>query len=128
VQKRLLLLFDRWESNHRLFALPELRNRTGETRCRIPDVAVYAGSEPREEVPTTPPLVAIEILSPDDRMQYLMEKLREYRAWGVAHIWVIDPAAKTLCEYGSDGLREVAALRLPEYGLAVGLGDLFPES
>src|SRR2546425_11746683 len=44
----------------------ELRSRVAQTRVRIPDVSIYAGEEPTERVPTQPPLVAIEILSPDD--------------------------------------------------------------
>jgi Uma2 family endonuclease len=42
-------------------------------------------------VPDTPPLVAIEILSPDDRLIEVRQKLEEYQAWGVPHIWLIDP-------------------------------------
>jgi hypothetical protein len=42
---------------------------------------------PREPglVPDTPPLIAIEILSPDDLLTEVREKLEEYRAWGVPH-------------------------------------------
>ncbi|MBI5280487.1 MAG: Uma2 family endonuclease [Candidatus Solibacter usitatus] len=126
LQKLLLKAFLRWEEQPGLFAFPELRNRTAETRCRIPDIAVYAGAEPAEQVPSIPPYVVIEILSPDDKAQYLMAKLREYRGFGVPHIWVIDPASKSMHEYGSDGLREVAALRMPEYSLQVTHDDLFP--
>jgi Uma2 family endonuclease len=92
---------------------------------RIPDVAIYAGPEPEEEVPTLPPYIAVEILSPDDRVSYLMIKLAEYRGWGVAHIWVIDPMRQVLMEYGSDGLREVHGYLLPEYGLQVTYGEIF---
>src|SRR6476620_5901921 len=52
---------------HPVHVRPELRSRVAATRIRIPDVSVYAGDEPTERVPTTPPLVAIEIISPEDR-------------------------------------------------------------
>src|SRR5216683_1610706 len=57
----------------------ELRSRVGATRIRIPDLAIYAGAEPNAMVPTEPPLVAIEILSPDDRHSELMQKFEEYQ-------------------------------------------------
>lgn len=125
IQAQLVLLFFSLRSHAAFTTWPEMRSRTGETRCRIPDIAVYVG-EPEGEVPAEAPYVAVEILSPDDKMTYLMEKLREYRAWGVAHIWVIDPSDKSLAEFASDGLRYVAAYGLPEYGLTVEHSDIFP--
>lgn len=127
VQARLIILFHEFRKAAPFSALPELRSRTDETRVRIPDVAVYIG-EPEEEVPSTPPYVAVEILSPDDKAQYLMAKLKEYRAWGAAHIWVINPADQSLSIFGSDGLREVPVLPLPEYNLQVTHEDLFPQA
>jgi Uma2 family endonuclease len=127
VQTRLVEVSYELRKQAPLFALPELRTRTDVPRFRIPDVSVYAGQIPHEEVPDTPPYVCIEILSPDDRMQQVLAKLKEYRAWGVAHIWVINPADRSLHEYGSDGLREEAVLRLPEYGLQVRGEELFPK-
>jgi Uma2 family endonuclease len=128
VQKLLLKAFLRWEAAPGLFAFPELRLRVSETKCLIPDVAVFAGKEPVDQVPDTPPYVAVEVLSPDDRMQHVYAKLKEYRAWGVAHIWVINPADQSLHEYGSDGLREEPVLRMPEYGLQVTGEELFPRA
>src|SRR5688572_24910596 len=57
-----------------LFAYTEIRLRLAHDLFRIPDVAVFAG-KPNEEVPSNPPLVAIEIISPDDRHSELQEKL-----------------------------------------------------
>ncbi len=59
-------------------------------------MAVFAGSPPPEQIPSSPPLVVIEITSPDDRHQDLLEKLEEYRTWGVAHVWVVEPELKSL--------------------------------
>jgi len=128
VQKLLLRAFMRWEAAPGLFAFPELRLRVSETKCLIPDVAVFAEAEPVEQVPNVPPYGVVEILSPDDRMQHVYVKLKEYRAWGVAHIWVINPADRSLHEYGSDGLREEVVLRMPEYGLQVTGEELFPQA
>jgi Uma2 family endonuclease len=44
-----------------------------------------------ERVLDQPPLIAIEILSPDDRLMDLQEKIDEYVKFGVEHIWIFDP-------------------------------------
>src|SRR5689334_10428440 len=66
-QFRLAGLIFRYCETLPLYGMTEVRSRVAPTRVRIPDVSIYAGDEPVEDVPSTPPLVAIEILSPDDR-------------------------------------------------------------
>ena len=61
----------------------------------VPDIAVFHPSAP-PKVPDYPPLIAIEILSEDDRASAVREKLQEYRAWGIPHVWLIDPYAKRM--------------------------------
>src|SRR5262245_56007096 len=60
-----------------LFPCVETRMKIREGRYLIPDVAVFWQQEP-PNVPDTPPLIAIEILSPDDRLTEVREKLEEY--------------------------------------------------
>src|ERR1700724_3647011 len=75
----------------KLFVWPEQRVRTiPNRRSRIPDVCVTA-EDPGKDVFETAPLIAIEILSRRDEMSEVLEKLDEYRAFGVPHVWVIDP-------------------------------------
>lgn len=125
LQGRLIEIFYEIRKTRPLHAVPELRQRVSEQRFRIPDVAVFAGEKPHEQVPSSPPYATIEILSPDDRMTAILEKLGEYRAWGVPHIWLVDPEAKTCYEFGSDGLREVGSFCMPEYQLEITSGELF---
>ena len=103
---------------------PELRVQVRPGLHRIPDVSVFYPNEPQERIPATPPFVAVEILSPDDRMSEVRSKLAEYRAWGVTHVWLVDPHSKRMytCEAG---LVEVATLKLPEFGLEVTPADIF---
>jgi Uma2 family endonuclease len=101
----------------------ETRMRVRPGRYLIPDVAVYCPVEPTG-VPETPPLVAIEILSPDDRMSDVREKLEEYRTWGVPHVWLIDPRSRRF--YRCDaGLTEQSALQIPELGIELTGKDIF---
>jgi Uma2 family endonuclease len=65
-------------------------------------------------VPTSPPLIAIEILSPDDRMAETLDKLREYRRWGVPHVWLVDPEAQVLYSFAEDALKASSRLDIPE--------------
>ena len=124
VQARFINCFMIREEGTRLFTVPELRHRITASRYRIPDVAVFEG-EPAGEVPSTPPLVAIEILSPDDRVGYVIPKLEEYRQWGVRHIWLADPDNRKLFTYGDAGLHEVTELSLPEHAIVLTLADVF---
>ncbi len=98
-----------------LHACVETRMKVRSNLYLIPDVAVFYPQAPGE-VPDFPPLVAIEILSPDDRLTAMREKLEEYRAWGVPHVWLVDPYSKRMytCE---DGFAEVQSLTITELGV-----------
>ena len=124
VQCTFIYLLRLLEKTTGIFVLPEVRHKVSATRYRIPDVAVFA-SEPDTEVPDHPPLVAIEILSPDDRIGYEVPKLDEYRRWGVANIWVADPEDRKLLVYGADGLHEVEQLELPALGIVLTKNEIF---
>ena len=84
---------------------------------RIPDVAVFVGTEPDDDVPSQPPLLVVEIISPDDRYSEVQEKLAEYQQWGVPHIWVVDPHRRTLATYDAGALLPASSLTLPGYPL-----------
>jgi Uma2 family endonuclease len=91
----------------------------------IPDVAVFHPDAPRE-VPDSPPLIVMEILSPDDRLTAVREKLEEFRAWGVPHVWLVDPYSKRMytCD---DGFAEVQALAIPELGVDLTASVVFQD-
>ena len=95
-----------------LFPCVETRMRLRSNLVLIPDVAVFYPDEPAR-VPETPPLLVAEVLSLDDRLTAVREKLEEYKAWGVPHVWLVDPHTKRL--YMRDqGLVEVTSLQIPE--------------
>lgn len=107
-----------------LYACTELRLLLGENRVRIPDICVFRSPQRSDGIPSTPPFITIEILSPDDRMSEVLSKLEEYRAWGVPHVWLVDPHAKRM--YTCDaGLSEVPTLRIPDLNLEVKPTDIF---
>jgi Uma2 family endonuclease len=76
-------------------------------RYRIPDVCVMAPGYARTSVLAEPPALVAEILSPDDRMSDVFQKIGDYLCFGVGAIWIVDPAEKKLFTADSDSLREV---------------------
>src|ERR1700676_2242235 len=66
LQRKLMGFFIANEPTLGTFCFPEQRVQVKATRFRVPDVCVYLGQEPDEQVFRTPPFLAIEILSKDD--------------------------------------------------------------
>jgi Uma2 family endonuclease len=62
---------------------------------------------PQTEFLLEPAFAAIEVLSSEDRMSLMLEKLKEYAQTGVKHIWVIDPRLQTIHVYSDGVLHEV---------------------
>src|ERR1700688_422819 len=56
-QAELVYHFRHLRDSHHLFVAPENRMRLAADLYRIPDVAVFAGTEPDEDVPSRPPLL-----------------------------------------------------------------------
>lgn len=108
---------------------PELRTKLATRLYRIPDVLVVRSGLRFESVLDHPPLIAIEILSPDDRLGDLQEKIDEYVAFGIEHIWVFDPQKRLAWWADRDGLHLVNedALTVSGTPIRVGLEKVFAE-
>lgn len=64
---------------------------------RGPDVAYFAERQSAEELAAegyaeTPPVLAVEVLSPDDRWRQVNRKVTRFLRAGVKVVWVVDPA------------------------------------
>ena len=70
---------------------PSVRLQVSPTRFRVPDVTVVKLSQEQGEIFTNPPHLCIEILSKDDTMQYMLEKINDYLNFGVPYVWIINP-------------------------------------
>jgi Uma2 family endonuclease len=122
-QALLIALFMALRKELRLYPCAETRMMLRAGRFLIPDVAVFHPNEPGL-IPDTPPLIAIEILSPDDRLSEVREKLEEYRAWGVPHVWLVDPHARRLYNC-NEGLREVSRFAVGELAIELAPHQIF---
>jgi Uma2 family endonuclease len=75
----------------------------------IPDLALYPkGALARDwlndEVEVTaPPALVIEILSPQQNMQPLVDKIREYLRHGVKSCWLVEPVTRVVSVFPSSG-------------------------
>jgi len=91
-----------FRSSHRVQVLVEARLGVGD-RTRIPDVMVLQTPYTRSKVTVDVPLVVVEVKSPDDRFDDVMEKCFEYSKLGVAYILVFDPDHRRMYRFTADG-------------------------
>ena len=104
---------------------------------RRPDVSfIRAGRLPGDALPTgyirIAPDLAVEVVSPNDLVAELDEKLEDYQKAGVRLVWVIYPESRTVSVYRGDG----SASRLHQHealsgedvipGFRCEVGSLFP--
>jgi Uma2 family endonuclease len=106
-----------------IFAAHSVRLKLREGLYLIPDVSVFWPARPAP-LPDSPPLIAAEVLAPNDRFIAVREKLREYHDWGVGHVWLVDPHSRRL--YTCDtGLTEVTTFFVSELNLTLGPDQIF---
>jgi Uma2 family endonuclease len=100
------------------------RVQVGANRYRVPDICVIA-EHPREQVLRTPPLICIEILSKNDSLVEMRERVADYLTFGVPYVWVINPAARKAWRCATAGVTEVAELRTQSPDTVIPLAELF---
>lgn len=104
--------------------VPEQRVQVSPTRFRVPDVCVVKG-EPTEQIFRTPPFICIEILSPDDRISEMQERVQDYLKFGVPYVWILDPATRKAYRSTADALTEIAELRAEDPEIVIPFDALF---
>ena len=125
---RMQALLTIWFGQHELlwsvFVLTEQRVLVSSTRIRIPDV-LLTSTEPQTETLTSPPILVVEILSPDDTYSDTQERAQDYLSMGVKMVWVIDPKSRTGRMCREDTWQEARILRVPETPIHVDLDAIF---
>lgn len=95
---RLQLRIGSWMFTHerqwRIRAVSEVRLQVRPNRFRVPDLMVLAADDANDAIVVTPPLLCIEILSKDDRMNEIRERVNDYFDMGVPVCWIIDPVKR----------------------------------
>jgi Uma2 family endonuclease len=77
---------------------------------------------------TDPPLLVVEILSPTQGYQSVMDKVEAYFANGVKSCWIVSPPFRTITILRPDGTEEVVhsgVAKDPATGLAADVAAVF---
>ena len=106
---------------------PELRVQVSQSNYRVPDVLLVQRSAPLQRIVTLPPLLCIEVLSPEDRMTDMEEKIADYLSMGVPTVWVVDPRRRTALQIDARGRRHVEALTAEGLDFNLPVVDVFAE-
>ena len=109
-----------------IIIVPEQRVQVKPGRFRVPDLCVLL-NEPGEQILTKPPFLCIEVLSPEDRMKRVKERVTDYLEMGVPNVWVFDPEDQAgLHCHRPQRLQEVkGVLRTENPVLEVPLDEIF---
>ena len=127
VQKFFMKFFLALEKEHHLLVYSELRTQVAASSYRIPDVLVLRDDDPFTAIVHTPPLLCIQILSPDDRMADLWEKIEDYSAMGVKAVWVVDPQRRRAFVLEDGALLPADRLTLPGTPITARTDEIFAE-
>lgn len=122
-------LFMNHREDWRILPLLSVRTRVSPTRIRVPDISVLRADAPRERIIAHPALIVVEILSPEDRVSRMMERIDDHLAFGVENFWMIDPATRRAWIAVRTGLHlaQSGELTVPGTPIRVVLGEMFAE-
>ena len=114
------------------FPLPELTLELVPDKWLVPDISVYKHTpvDFRHDVvrASEPPLLTVEILSPSQGLEEVLDKVEFYLANGVQSVWLVIPALHSATIFLPDGSRQVhqnGLVRDPAIGLTVDLDAVF---
>ncbi len=126
-QGRLFAFLFQREAQWDIRVVPEQRVQVSPTRFRIPDICVVLASDPTEPIVRRAPFLCVEVLSKEDTVSRLNERLLDYFQMGVRFVWVLDPLTRRAFCYTPGEMREVldGMLRTSSPDIVVPLEEVF---
>ncbi|HMF75677.1 MAG TPA: Uma2 family endonuclease [Bryobacteraceae bacterium] len=118
------------EAEHQHVVLIAQRVQVSPSRVRVPDICLVVPDD-HDEIAQTPPVVWIEILSPEDSWSRIQTKLQDCQNFGVRNIWMIDPYSnQAWVATPATGPTPVddGRLRCAELRLEVALEEILPKA
>ena len=108
----------------------EQRLQVADGRFRVPDLLLMRHPVPDEEVFSHPPYLCLEVMSPDDTMSSLQDRVDDYIRLGVPNVWVIDPGKARAWTIDRTGWHAVldGFLRTADGSIALPLVEVLPEA
>jgi Uma2 family endonuclease len=123
------IYFSLREEIWRTEALLEQRLQINDRKYRIPDVMLVELPNQDKRIVRKPPLLCVEILSSEDRMKLIQERIIDYAQMGVQTSWVVDPWTRTAYAAGPDGILHPISDRLtvPNTQISIEVQAIFAE-
>ncbi len=94
------------ESEWGVLVTPELRTQTAPRNFRVPDVSVIDARDKVKRWLTKAPLLCVEVLSPEDRLNAMLKRVKDFHSMGVGQVWIFDPEAEKVWVSTPDGVME----------------------
>lgn len=125
IQKALVLWFGNREREWGIRVVPEQRMRAGAKNYRVPDVTVFLKDQPIEKVYTRPPLLVVEILSPRDTLNGMRERVNDFLAMGIEHVWLLNPISREAFLCSASGFEKTGKLQIAGSPVHLPLPEIF---
>ena len=119
IQAKLVSWFDGHEEDWSTLVLTEQRMQVSPAHFRVADLCLISRDAAFESITLTPPILCVEILSPEDRIAKAQEVLADYRAMGVRQSWLLDPLRRIAYTFDERGLQVVQTDRLELSGTPI---------
>jgi len=129
-QAALLRVLSAWRQSANIKVFAELRLQMAPTRFRVPDILVIDRNAADEQIITHPPLLCVEILSPEDRIGRMEARIQEYLDFGIRAVWLIDPQTRTAYQCAGGSIRDwkaVETLTVRETAIRIEVKDVLAD-
>ena len=126
-QREILLWFHLQDKGWQTRTIQEQRTRFSNGNVRVPDVSVWKRDVPVQAVFDRPQLIAVEVLSAEDRHSWVQEKIDDYREFQVPNIWVVDPIKRLGWDCSDANWTRKERFEIAGSPIYLDLRDLFKE-
>ena len=89
LQRYLTVLFFLNRAAWGVEVVPELRSEVAATNFRVPDILVVQAGYDFDRSLKEPPLIAVEILSPEDNLGKMQDKFAAFLRFGIENIRIV---------------------------------------
>jgi Uma2 family endonuclease len=131
LQGLIVAYLQQYRKTNRIRVFPEARLQVGARCHRIPDVLLLELPYNHGQIVTDVPSITVEIKSPGDRFDDIIDKCLEYEALGVRNILVMDPDNRRAFLFEHNNLRlltgDSVQLNLSQSTLDFPFAEMFAE-